>query len=147
MSLPGFTAEESLYQTSNHYRFAVGGSFLSDGKTTVTPQACRWYFEGPICGAAVAGATVLCVEACTFGGPVVCYSCWAGALAIVGFGFCRDCIPASIRAILDSVDGGGGGGSGPRCARAGESCVNRTCCSGLQCSPNGICVGGDVRPF
>ena len=42
MLLPGFTAERSLYKTNNHYQFAAGGSVLSDGNTTVTPQACGW---------------------------------------------------------------------------------------------------------
>jgi hypothetical protein len=31
--MPGFTAETSLYQTSNRYQLAVGGIFRSDGTT------------------------------------------------------------------------------------------------------------------
>jgi hypothetical protein len=38
MNMPRFTAEASLYHTNNHYQCVAGGSFLSDGKTTVTPQ-------------------------------------------------------------------------------------------------------------
>jgi hypothetical protein len=36
--MPGFTAETSLYQTSNRYQLAVGGIFRSDGNSAVMPQ-------------------------------------------------------------------------------------------------------------
>lgn len=37
MCMPGFTADASLYQTNNRYRFACGGSFQSEG-SVLTPQ-------------------------------------------------------------------------------------------------------------
>ena len=110
MNMPGFTAEASLYKTSNHYRFAAGGSFLSDGKTTVTLQGCG-FVERIVCGSAIVGGTVLCTSAC-LSGPAPCAACWTGALAIVGYGFCRDCIPAWMRALIDIFEGGGGDGGG-----------------------------------
>src|SRR5207245_10084624 len=103
MNVPGFTAEGSLYKTNNHYWFAAGGSFLSDGNTTVAPQACRWYFEGPICATAIASGIALCTGAC-LAGPAPCALCWPTALAIVGYGFCRDCIPGWMRALIDTVE-------------------------------------------
>ena len=108
--MPGFAGEASVYQTINHYRSA-GKNFQSVGNTTVTPQGCGW-IKGGVCGAAIAGGTVLCTSAC-LGGPAPCVACWAGALAIVGYGFCRDCIPGWMRSLINLAEGGGGGtGSG-----------------------------------
>jgi hypothetical protein len=132
MNMPAFTAEASLYQTNNHYRFAVGGSFLSDGNTTVTPQACGW-FKGIICGAAIAGGSVLCIDAC-LAGPAPCALCWTGALSIVGYGFCRDCIPAWMRALIDIFEGGGGGGGG---GSGGGGGGNVECC---EFNDDGTCA-------
>jgi hypothetical protein len=61
MNMPAFTAEASLYQTNNHYRFGAGWSFLCDGNLIVTPQGCGW-IEGIVCGGAIAGSIVLCTE-------------------------------------------------------------------------------------
>ena len=59
MNMPGFTAEVSLYQTNNHYRVTAGGSFLSVGNATVTPQDCGW-IKGGLCGFVIAGGVAAC---------------------------------------------------------------------------------------
>lgn len=137
MSLPGFTAEASVYKTTNYYRLGAKGSFLNDGKSTITPQGCG-IIEGIVCGTAIAGATVLCTSACT-SGPVACALCFSSALGITLFGFCRDCIPFDI-------GGNGGGGENPPipCSTIGQACGSggRFCCSR---DPSGVelrCLGG-----
>jgi hypothetical protein len=128
MNMPGFTAESSLYRTNNHY-LTAGGSFSSDGHVTLAPQACGW-IKGITCGVAIGGGVTLCTAACLGGGPAACYACWAGALAIVGFGFCRDCIPKWMRDLVDAFESGGGGdggGSGGGGGGGGGG-VPRRCC-------------------
>jgi hypothetical protein len=139
MSMPGFTAETSLYQTNNLYRSAVGG-FLNNWNTTVTPQGCG-ILKGITCGVAIAGGTVLCTSAC-LAGPAPCVGCWTGALAIVGYGFCRDCIPAWMRALIDVFDGGGSGGGG---GGGGGGCCppGRTCCGSCE---SGRCDDACIGP-
>jgi hypothetical protein len=39
-SMPGFRAEESLYQTSAYYAMAGAGSLATAGATVVQPQLC-----------------------------------------------------------------------------------------------------------
>lgn len=110
MNMPAFTAEASLYQTINHYQSAAGGSYLLNGNpTSVTPQACGW-IKGGVCGTFIAGGTVLCVSAC-LAGPAACALCWAGFLGGL-YGFCRDCIPGWMRALIDAFESGGGGSGG-----------------------------------
>ena len=104
MNMPGFTAETSLYQTNNHYRGTAGGSVLSNGNTTITPQGCG-VLEGIVCAGVVVGVVGLCGFLCAF--PPTsddCFNCIIVALP-AGFGFCFDCV-------LDSIGGGGGGGGG-----------------------------------
>ncbi len=130
MKMPGFTAEASLYQAINHYRSPAGGSFLVNGNTTITPQACGWV-KGGVCGTFIAGGTVLCVSAC-LGGPAACALCWAGFLGGL-YGFCRDCIPGWMRALIDAFEsggsgGGGGGGSGGGGPRPIGCEVDEKCC-------------------
>jgi hypothetical protein len=134
MKMPGFTAETSLYKTNNHYRLNAIGSSLSAGNTTVTPQGCG-IGETIFCGTAIAGGSVLCVSAC-LAGPAPCVTCWTGVLAIVGYGFCRDCIPGWMRAVIDIFDSGSGGGGGgssppppPSCCPRGQRCCG-SCASG-----------------
>src|SRR5262245_13902131 len=110
MNMPGFSGEASVYRTGHHYRAAVSGIVPAQFGAAVTPQACGW-IKGGVCGVAIAGGTVLCTAACLTG-PAQCVGCWTGALAIVGYGFCRDCIPAWMRAVIDAVGGGGGGSGG-----------------------------------
>src|SRR6266496_750549 len=103
MNMPGFTAEGSLYKTNNHYRFAEGRSFLNDKNTTVTPQGCGWV-EGPVCGAIIVGGIGLCTASCLASpelGGLPCYGCWAAYLGGL-YGFCRDCIPGWMRALIDT---------------------------------------------
>jgi hypothetical protein len=82
MTMPGFTAEASLYKTNGCYQLIASGGFLSDGSTTVVPQGCG-FFRWLACGAAV-GA---CVPLCGINIP-----CYVGCLGISIYGFCRDCI-------------------------------------------------------
>ena len=135
MNIPSFTAEASLYQTKNHYRGAVSGSFQGAGNATVTPQACGW-IKGITCGAAIAGGTALCTAAC-LSGPAACAGCWAGALAIVGYGFCRDCIPGWMRSLIDIFESGGGGGTSGGGSGGGGGGVPRRCC---ERDPFGKCL-------
>jgi hypothetical protein len=148
MNMPRFTAEASLYQTNNHYRFTAGGGYLSNGSTTVTPQGCGW-FEGGVCGTFITAGILSCTASCVAGpatGGIPCYLCWTGVLGGL-FGFCRNCIPAWMRALVDLGEGGGGGGDGATCSRA--TCPPRgslPCCSGYTCSPEGVCIppGGHI---
>lgn len=129
-NIPGFTGEASLYHTNNHY-FTTGGGFLSEGHAIVTPQACGW-IRGITCGGAIAGGVVLCTSICLGGGPAACYACWAGALGLIGFGFCRDCIPKWMRDLIDAFENGGGGGGGGSGGGGGPrpiGCeINEKCC-------------------
>ena len=123
MSMPGFTGEASLYRTNNRYRVVAGSGFLTKGNTNVIPQDCRWWLEAPICAALIPGGAVICTADCLAGlnaGPLggfPCWVCWTGYLGAL-YGFCRDCIPAWMKAIIDAFEsagggGGGGGGGGP----------------------------------
>ena len=87
MNMPSFTSEASLYQTSNRYRSAVGGSFLSGGNATVAggadqlglaqlplaaplPKGC-----GP-CGPDPDGTSPTgCSKACNINGELVQVNC------------------------------------------------------------------------
>jgi hypothetical protein len=48
MSIPKFTAENSLYQTSGHYRRATSGATAIAG-SSIVPQACTCKKEGGNC--------------------------------------------------------------------------------------------------
>jgi len=134
MNMPGFTAETSLYQTSNHYR-SDGGSFLSNVNTTVTPQACGIFStKFWTCALIIGNGITVCSGACA-AGPLVCAGCWAvvfgGTLAVD----CYECIPGWMRDVIEG--GGGDGGSPPRCGRTGSPCGNigdLPCCSGYYCA-------------
>ena len=138
MTMPEFTAETSLYQTNNRYRFSAGGSFLSNGNTTVIPQDCGWV-KGGICGVVIVGGAAACTATCLApGGQAACYWCWAGFLG-ASFAFCKDCIPGWMRAIIDAFESGGGGGE-PSCCPPG-----RLCSCGGHCV-SGICTGICLPP-
>ena len=152
MNMPGFTAETSLYQTNNHYRFATGGSFLSNGNTTVIPQDCG-IGEGFACGGFIHGGVGLCSYACFVEGDLAqCAGCWVLALGAL-YATCKDCIPAAFRTLIDLFEssggvftgGGGGGGVGgsrPCCPR-GHFCRGRcTKVPGMGL----VCEGECVRP-
>jgi hypothetical protein len=110
MNMPGFTAEESLYQTNNHYRLGAGGGYLSSVSTTVTPQGCG-LIKGAVCGGFIAGGTGLCTLTCLTGDPVLCAGCWVTALGAI-YSSCKSCIPGWMRALIDAFESGGGAGSG-----------------------------------
>jgi hypothetical protein len=153
MNMPRFTAETSLYKTHNHYRSA-GGSLPSNGNTTVIPQACRWWAEGPVCAGVIAGGSVVCTASCLAAaeaGPLggyPCYLCWAGALGAT-YGFCRDCIPGWIRAIIDAFDSSSGGVELPCCppgtvCKCGGHCYLGQCTG--PCLPPGAACPATPPP-
>ncbi|MEG5038637.1 MULTISPECIES: hypothetical protein [unclassified Microcoleus] len=82
MSLPGFTAEAAVYNTSQNYRMS-GADVIST--TEVIPQgSCGWR-KKIRCGAAVAA----CGAACASGvATAACIACFAG----VGSSSCVDCL-------------------------------------------------------
>jgi hypothetical protein len=133
MNMPGFTGDASLYQTNNSY-WSAAGSYLSPGSTTVTPQACRWYAEAPICTGIIAGGAAVCAASCIAGGGPLggypCYLCWTAYLGAL-YGFCRDCLPAWIKALIRPFEGGGDDGGQQSC-----------CPPGTICSCGGHCVVG-----
>lgn len=147
MNMPGFTAEASLYHTNNHYRFAAGGSFLSDGNTTVTPQGCG-IIEFAECALYVGTVSLVCGAFCAaaaaLGPPgwAACFSCVVGAGGLGTLVSCHDCLPGPIRDVIDlarSQDGGDGGPPPPPpCCPA-----NRPICCGSCAS--GICDDACIR--
>jgi len=143
MNIPKFTAEASLYQTSNHYRFAAGGNSLNDGKTTVIPQGCN-FIEAGVCGGAVVGVGALCLSAC-IAGPVPCAACWGGAMPLALYGFCWDCIPDWIRDLIRE----GGGGPPTTCRNPASCSFNYDCCPDHVCLDNQCvhCSKGTCWPF
>jgi hypothetical protein len=140
MNIPGYTAEASVYKTNNHYRLTAGGSFPSDGNTTVTPQDCSWFFELPICAGVIAGGVAVCTASCLAGaaagplGGIPCALCWTTFLG-ASYGFCRDCIPEWMRALIDAVSGDGGGGGGVVCGSNQKCCETDAQGRCTLCSP------------
>jgi len=60
MSIPGFTAEVSLYSSGRTYRAAAGRSGNSDGQTVVAQQWEWWDYDG--CGAGCLSQDAACLE-------------------------------------------------------------------------------------
>src|SRR5262245_25509455 len=126
MNMPGYTAEWSVYRTTNPYR-SGGASSLTDGNTIVAPQGCG-LGRGALCAGGVALGSALCVGICfdPLLGPASCYACWASALPGALLAFCKDCIPAAVRAIIDAFESSGGG--------AGSGAGSTGCCPrGMKC--------------
>jgi hypothetical protein len=132
MDIPGFAAERSLYQTKNHYWLAADGGSRISGNETVTPQGCG-FVEGLVCGALIPIATTFCVGTCVESGGLACAACFSVALG-AAYSACKDCLPAWIRAIIDSGSGdgggGGGGGGGTTTTHGPCGCPLRTRCCG-----------------
>lgn len=85
MSLPGFTAEAAVYNTSPNYRMS-GADVISS--TEVIPQGCNWRKK-----IRCAGAVVACGASCASGvGTAACIACFAG----VGASSCVDCLQSLI---------------------------------------------------
>ena len=148
MRTPGFGAEASAYVTTKAYRQAAGAGHAAKGAVDVVPQDCG-LVEGIACGVVIAGGVVVCTASCLASaelGGIPCYLCWAGYLGGL-YGFCRDCIPSWILAIINGVEGGGGssGGGSPSCCppgrscRCGGRCVKQTDGS-IRCV-GGVCLG------
>jgi hypothetical protein len=156
MNVPGMTGEASVYKSNNHYRSTAGGRLLIHENANVALQSCG-VVEGVVCGTVIAGAAVICTASCLAGaaagpgGAFPCYLCLVGALGAL-YGFCRDCLPAWILDIINSVDGGGGsgggagGGGGPLpCCPSGRP----RCCGTCRPRPGGtglICDGQCIGP-
>jgi hypothetical protein len=125
MSMPGFSAESSLYQSNNQYR-TTGPKCASDVSSDIVPQGCGWVV-GIICGGVIAGGAIFCTGVCIAGGPesggLPCWLCWTGYLGGL-YGFCRDCLPEWVKELIGSFEGGGGSGGGgePMCCPYGRSC-------------------------
>jgi hypothetical protein len=68
MTIPGFTAEASIYQTRLHYQVAkvLAGGFVSPVGQEILPQLARDDLPGASCGKAPVFGNVICVE-CTPG--------------------------------------------------------------------------------
>jgi hypothetical protein len=126
MTVPGFNAEASLYETSEHYRLS-GGGLTRNGTDAVVPQGCG-FFDFLTCVGFAGTCIALCYEACTAGGPVACAACVSICLPAVAYP-CKDCIISLIEAL---TPGSGGGGGGPA-----------LCCP----SPNRPYCCGTCRPL
>jgi hypothetical protein len=145
VNLPSFHADASLYRSTNLYAMLPGANSPSPGRSvSVTQQSCG-VVAGITCGAVIGGAVVVCTASCLAGaaagplGGIPCYYCIAGFLGAT-YGFCKDCLPAWIRAVIGNSGGGGGGGGLPQCCPQGTKCS----CGGVCQTVNGIlqCVGG-----
>src|SRR5271157_2882853 len=89
MIIPGFTAQASVYRTTQPYRAAPGGSLGLTGRG-IAPQDCS---------SDCTGAYVLCLAGCALTGGSCIPACF------YAFGQCQDGCGGS--------GGGGGGGGGP----------------------------------
>jgi hypothetical protein len=141
MPMPGFTAEVSAYKTNNSYRLGAGGSLSGYGEASVIPQGCGWV-EGITCGVVIAGGVVVCTASCLASpalGGIPCYLCWAGYLGAL-YGFCHDCIPAWMRALVDQGSSGGGSGGGG----GGGGSSHPPCPTGQKCCGSLVKMGGHL---
>ena len=69
MQMPGFTAEASMYRTTNLYRSSAAAGLARDGTTGVLPQDSG-IGRGILCGTLIATGAAACTALC-FGGPVL----------------------------------------------------------------------------
>lgn len=147
VNLLSFHADASLYRSTNVYARLPGTNSLSVSSVSVTPQSCG-LLKGISCGAVIGGAVTVCTASCLAGaaagplGGIPCYYCVTGFLGLT-YGFCKDCLPAWIRAVIGSSGGGGGGGTLPQCCPQGTKCscggVCQTLKGELQCV-GGVCL-------
>lgn len=155
MTLPGYTADASVYRTINLYRSTVGGSFAGDGSAAVAPQSCEWYDpKSWACGVAIAAATVGCGASCEVVGPA-CYICWVGLIAGALAG-CEDCLPTWVKGLIDQYgagNGSSGGGDEPQpvqCQPGQKYCSKQRICVSKgalcpgQCFRNENCAKGEL---
>jgi len=129
MTMPGFTAEVSLYESRHRYRgySAPNGADRIGYHALVAPQACGG-FKQLACGGLILGCM-----GCTAFFPNVpaMVGCFAACLG--GFyGYCRDCID-----VLDVPENGGNGGDGGDGSPAGGTCFPNKCC---EWGDNGECT-------
>ena len=100
MIIPGFTAEASVYRTTQSYRATTGGS-LGLTASSVTPQLN--------CSSKCTAEYTACLAGCLFAGGACIPGCF------LAFGLCQDG--------CGSGGGSGGPGPNPRCGcPAGTVC-------------------------
>jgi hypothetical protein len=138
MNMPGMVGEASVYKTNNHYRSSAIGRLIIHKNVDVVPQQCDWLFKiacGPVIAGGLAACGTTCAAAWEAGGPLGGYPCYLCLMAYDsfvggGFNYCKECLPAWIRAIIDFFENGGGGGDsgGPL-----HDCTTTGCPSGLVC--------------
>jgi hypothetical protein len=130
MTMPGFTAEVSLYENRRPYRgySAPSGTGRMGNHSLVAPQACG-AFKSLACNGLILG----CVACAAFTPNVpAMVGCFAACLGTF-YGYCRDCID-----VLDVPEtGGGGGGGGGGVSPAGGTCFPNKCC---EWGDNGECT-------
>src|ERR1700722_3748549 len=150
-TLPGFTADVSLYRTANLYRSTARGHLGADGTAQVLPQGCG-LAKSIECGAFVTAGAATCTALCLAPGegPLLCIACWSAFFPAGTWGFCQDCLPGWLQDLIGAVgggEGGGGGGGGgpspnPRCGCPAGTACQGGCVKepgvGLIC--NGDCV-------
>lgn len=127
MTIPGFDAEASLYQSRGRYAAVKYAGGLG-GHALVSPQAC-----GALKSLACNGLILGCVGCAAFTPNVpAVVGCFAACLGGF-FGYCRDCID-----VLDVPENGGGsGGGGGGGSPAGGTCFPNKCC---EWGDNGECT-------
>jgi hypothetical protein len=129
MTMPGFTAEVSLYESARRYRgySAPNGAGRTDYRALVAPQACGG-FKQLACSGLIAG----CLGCTAFfpNAPAIA-GCFAACLGVF-YGYCRECLD-----LLDVPETGGGGGGGGGGSPAGGTCFPDKCC---EWDDNGECA-------
>jgi hypothetical protein len=122
MTMPGFTAEVSLYENRRPYRgySAPSGTGRMGNHSLVAPQACG-AFKSLACNGLILG----CVACAAFTPNVpAMVGCFAACLGTF-YGYCRDCID-----VLDVPETGG-------VSPAGGTCFPNKCC---EWGDNGECT-------
>jgi hypothetical protein len=127
MTIPGFTAEASLYGSGGRY-MAVNDMSGPYYRALVSPQACGG-FKPFVCNGLILGCVACAALTPNVPAVVGCFSACLG----VFFGYCRDCLD-----VLDVPEtGGGGGGGGGGGSPAGGTCFPNKCC---EWGDNGECT-------
>jgi hypothetical protein len=127
MTLPGYTAEASLYRTSVHYRGKHHAGRQGYGNLGVAPQACSG-FKVLVCNPAILACN-LCLA--FFPSVPLVLGCYAACLGGL-YAYCGDCLD-----LIDVPSNGGGGSGGGGCCPRGRRCCG-SCASGTC---DDVCVG------
>jgi hypothetical protein len=87
MHIPGFTAEDAIYNASVHYRFSAYIRSSGDVHNAIYPQGCPWY-EWIVCAAKVSA----CTTGCSTAGSFAWLPCMAQCLFLIGAAPCLRCV-------------------------------------------------------